>query len=116
VSEFSEGERRSFKRFKFQQPVEFHTKDTSLVAGSLSGDISQGGIRLRLFKFLPIQSEVTLSVYLNPTQLLECSGRVVWIEEDPGSERFQIGIEFERKESSVNQTLSKFLDVYKPQV
>lgn len=118
MNEYSEGERRAFKRFRFQQPVEFQTKEPSQTIGSLSGDISEGGIRLKLFKFLPINSQITLSVYLDSLQVVECHGRVVWIEEEPASERFEVGIEFEStSQSNVSkQSIRKFLEVTQPKL
>ncbi len=99
MDDYKEDERRAFRRFSFKEPVEFLTKEETASIGSLSSDLSEGGVRIRLFKFVPVQSQITLYISLDPQKTVECEGRVVWIEEVPFSEHYQAGVEFQGLES-----------------
>ena len=94
-------ERREFKRFRLAQPVQCRLNDLEPEQGALSCDISRGGIRLNINNFLPLNTEISLQINLSPARVVECRGRVLWIQRIPFSERYQAGLEFIQEEDFV---------------
>jgi len=94
-------ERRNFERFRLAQPVQCHLNELEPEQGSLSCDISEGGIRLNITHFLPLNTEILLRIKLNSARIVECRGRVMWIQRIPFSERYQVGLEFIKDEDFI---------------
>ena len=95
-------ERRVFPRVSFSGPVEFQTRGPALPGGCLPRDISQGGIRVNLNTFVPLNAELDLQIHLGLEKVAPCSGRVVWIRKVPFSERYQAGLKFLENDVWVN--------------
>lgn len=95
-------ERRNFKRFRLAQPVQCRLNDLESEHGSLSCDISEGGIRLNIAQFLPLNAEIPLQIKLDAERIFECRGRVMWIQRIPFSERYQAGLEFIKDEDFIH--------------
>jgi hypothetical protein len=87
-------EKRVFPRGHFSNPVEFRTRGSALSGGCLPSDISQGGIRVNLNMFVPLNAELNIQIQLGLEKVVACSGRVVWIRKVPFSERYQAGLKF----------------------
>ncbi|HBR14701.1 MAG TPA: hypothetical protein DD723_04040 [Candidatus Omnitrophica bacterium] len=87
-------EKRYAKRIKLSSPVHFQGKDPSQYGGCLSRDLSEGGIQVSLYDFVPIHSILTLQVQLAQEKVVDCLARVVWIEKHPSMLRYQVGLEF----------------------
>jgi len=65
------------------------------LSGSLSGDISEGGLRLSVQEFIPLNTIVRLNIHVSDSaRVLPAQGRVVWVREVPQSDRYDVGIEF----------------------
>ena len=65
------------------------------MSGSLSDNMSRGGICLTVKEFIPLNTIVRLQLHFsNPMHVVPAKGRVVWVKEEPQSERFDVGIEF----------------------
>ena len=107
-------ERRRHKRLKFSESVQFQHRDPSQYGGCLSKDISEGGIRLNFSDFVPIDTELVLSVNLAKDKMIDCMGRVVWVERVPFSEQYHVGIEFTESDSLFDsrQEIHKMIAVY----
>ncbi len=107
-------ERRQFKRVSLKEPVQYRFKDSNDFGGCLSTDISEEGIRINVSNFIPVNTEVTLSVQLTHEKVVECRGRVMWVEQLPHAERYQAGLKFESTDSlfDAKQEIHKFLDSY----
>ena len=89
-------EKRQFSRFPFRQPVLINRGEWLAQEGSLSGDVSEGGIRLNVNEFIPVGKAITLDIHLpDETKMTPLNGRVAWISVLPYSERYQIGIQFD---------------------
>ena len=85
---------RQYPRLPFKEAVAYQAGD-SPSSGSLSGDISEGGVRLTVKEFIPLNTILNLNIRLSdPTRVVPTKGRVVWVREDPDGERFDVGIEF----------------------
>ena len=75
-------ERRSFYRVHSAQPVRFQLKDPKQFGGCLSCDLSQGGIRVQLSDFIPLNSEMTLQIQLSDESVVDYPCRVAWVEKN----------------------------------
>lgn len=99
MEEYPKEEKRRFPRVTFKQPVQFQLKDPLQTGGSLSFDLSEGGIRIRLNDFIPLMAEVSLQIQLSIEQIVDCAGRVVWVRKVPFSDSYHAGLEFAATES-----------------
>lgn len=95
-------EKRMFPRVSFSDPVEFRTRGLALLEGCLPRDISQGGIRVNLNAFVPLNAELDLQVQIGSEKVVACSGRVVWVRKVPFSERYQAGVKFTEDDVIIN--------------
>ncbi len=85
---------RQHPRFPFRESVAYQTGG-SPSCGSLAGDISEGGLRLTVREFIPLNTIISLNIRLSdPVRVVPARGRVVWVMEDFDGERFDVGIEF----------------------
>jgi len=85
---------RQYPRFPFKESVGYQVGEAPL-SGSLSGNISEGGLRLSVREFIPLNTIVRLQIHVSgPARVLPAQGRVVWVREVPRSERYDVGIEF----------------------
>ncbi|MBU0467647.1 MAG: PilZ domain-containing protein [Candidatus Omnitrophica bacterium] len=88
-------EKRSFQRVECRNLVRFKLKDSAESEGCLAHDISDGGIKINLNEFVPLNSEVNLEVQLATQRIVDCVARIVWIEKMPFMDRYQAGLEFD---------------------
>lgn len=111
--EMESAEKRRYKRISLRQPVQFQSQHSSLGGGSLSCDLSEGGARVDMYDFLPLNTEVTLQVRLAVEKVIEYVGRVVWIRKFPFADRYQVGLEFSGDKSflAAKQQLHEFVEV-----
>ena len=94
IAEAKADERREFKRASLKEPVRFEFKDPQHFGGCVSGDISAGGIRLRVYDFIPLGTELTLEVQLSSNRMVSCEGQVVWVEKIAFGDDYRIGLKF----------------------
>ena len=87
-------ERRRVKRLVSQEPVQFEWKESAQTGGTVAFDIGSGGIRLNFYDFVPLNTQLTLRIHLSTESIVECLGRVVWIERLRHMERYQAGVQF----------------------
>ena len=102
MAEHNVDERRNFHRFHRTQAVQLQFKDPSQFGGSLSCDLSEGGIRVHLSDFIPLNTEVALQIKLADESLVECPCRVAWVEKNRFSDRYQAGLEFVESDSMLD--------------
>ena len=91
---------RKFVRVPYKEAVQFQTKDQRVFGGCLSQDLSEGGIRVNFNEFVPLDTELMLQVKLNTGELAETMGKVVWVSKLPHTEKYQLGLQFEKLEAS----------------
>ena len=85
---------RQYSRFPFRESVGYQIGEAPLT-GSLSGDISEGGLCLNVHEFIPLNTIVRLQIHVSdPERVLAAQGRVIWVREVPQSERYDVGIQF----------------------
>lgn len=94
MNEVQPSNRRQYRRIKFSEPVQFQLKDPKYFGGCLSADISEGGIRINLNDFVPLNTEVSLQVQVDKYKVVDCAGQVVWIEKAPYADSYRAGVQF----------------------
>ena len=88
-------DKRQYSRFSFNEAIAYQTAGETSLSGALGGNISQGGVRIRIQKFIPLRTLVYLKIHLtNPERNIPVKGQVVWIMEVPHSDTYDAGIEF----------------------
>lgn len=92
-------DRRQFRRTVHSEPVQYQFKDPSRFGGCVSKDLSEGGVRIRMNDFMPLNTELTLKIRLAGENVVECSGRVVWVEKSRFGDNYQAGLMFSGDES-----------------
>ena len=90
-------EHRRFPRLKFTVPVQYRNilKPQEPFAGSLSKDLSAGGVKVTTFHFLGKDLRLVLLLYL-PSSLkpIRAIGRVAWMQKQRYTESYDCGIQF----------------------
>jgi len=95
-------EQRKYKRIEFKEPVQYRILDgipqtaagTIFFEGTVSCDLSEGGIKFRVEDFIPLKAVVVVVVSLRDQPLLEIEGRVAWVQKIPHAENYLLGLEF----------------------
>lgn len=94
--------KRRDARMIFREPIRYHLKnsdqdtnpDTCFTGAGLSCDLSQSGIRIRSTDFLPLSADIFMDFFLKQERPVQAQGRVVWVQKQPHSEYYQIGVRF----------------------
>ncbi len=90
-------EKRKFKRVEAHFPVIYRNLiyvTKSLEKGSLSKDVSLGGIRL-LNDFVTESTKVLIEIYLKEGDIpIIAKGEVAWVQKVPFSDKYYVGIRF----------------------
>ena len=103
-------ERRRYIRIPERQKISYKILPERKVQGFLTKNISQGGIRFYIHDFIPPQS--LLEVRLTFDKFLfsfEAIVRVVWVEKEAHSERYEIGVEFTKLPGEAGQYLVDYI-------
>jgi len=95
-------DKRQFHRMAHSEPVQYQFKDPSRFGGCVSKDLSGGGVRILLNDFVPLNTELSLKIQLDDKGVVECIGRVVWVEKSRFGETYQAGLDFSQDELSSN--------------
>lgn len=103
-------EKRQHPRYPFKQAVKFQIGEYSCPDGSLSRDLSRGGICLTVNQFVPVKGSVIL--YLQEhrqAKIIVVKGTVSWVKMLPDSDRYQVGIQFEHMDESVQREVNSLI-------
>ena len=88
-------ERRKFIRIPESSQISYEILSGPKVRDYLTRDISQGGIRFFVHEFIRRNSILKIKLTLTKTTFyFEALAKVVWIQEDTLSERYEVGVEF----------------------
>ncbi len=107
-----EPNKRRFVRVRLSDAVQLYSDD-NMSQGALSCDISDGGMRLKAGRFFPVSSDLRVSIRLGAEIMLECKGKVMWVNRVPYAEdeQYQIGLAFDPKSLvAQGQDLKNFLN------
>ncbi|HQO57532.1 MAG TPA: PilZ domain-containing protein [Candidatus Omnitrophota bacterium] len=115
-------EKRRYKRIAFREAVEFHVlpgtsaQGTPLPSfgGSLSWDLSEGGLRFRAYSFIPLNTDLSVEFSVEHDRTVKLVGRVVWIQKLPHSEQYNLGLEFAKTPQNIHgqKVLHRYLMKY----
>lgn len=113
AAETETAEKRQYKRVQFRQPIQFRSKNDAFVGGSLACDLSEGGMRVSLYDFIPLGTELILELRMNVEKVIEYFGRVVWVRKCAYADRYEIGLEFSSEKSFLpsRRQLHEFIKV-----
>ncbi len=115
----SNQDRRRFNRLQCHLPLQFRDieKNRPEMLGSLTRDISGGGIRFVSNNFLPVQTSVGLQLALDSDlRTLPATARVVWIQKLPYNENFMIGLEFLNIENENRVKIIRYVNEHSQKV
>ena len=88
-------EKRRYRRVAYQEAIHYQFPERTKFGGCLSKDISIGGIQLNFNDFVPVNTDLTVSVKIKDIpKIIDVSGRVVWVKQVPYSDRYKLGLEF----------------------
>ncbi|MBF0478778.1 MAG: PilZ domain-containing protein [Candidatus Omnitrophica bacterium] len=105
---FAQYEKRQSNRIRFHEPVQYQLKKPGHFGGCLSCDLSVGGLQINFSQFVPVGTEMLLTVPLGREQIVECEGKVAWVEQ-LADDRFHVGVKFVQDTFS-SKVLKKFLE------
>ena len=106
-------ERRQLPRLNVSAPIQFRNvfKPHEQFTGTLSKNLSSGGLRIALPTFLPKDTRLVLIFSLpNSLKQIRAIGRVVWLEEHAFSDAYDSGIQFIEMEDQDNKMISEFVE------
>ncbi|MBF0511317.1 MAG: PilZ domain-containing protein [Candidatus Omnitrophica bacterium] len=100
--------KRKTTRFSFTQPVAYSQAE-SILDGSLAGNISLGGMSLKVQSFMAVGTILELQLHLNGlATLVKVQAEVVRIREALSADCYEIGLKFIRDEGSM-RAIGKYI-------
>lgn len=107
----SQDNRRQFPRFNFDKAVQYKPYEADATNGALGRDISLGGIKITVNDFIPLGAVLEMGLdFPELGKQVVVKGKVVWVRENPLSERFDVGLSFipdEQTEAFITAFLKK---------
>jgi hypothetical protein len=101
---------RTYPRFTCSESVEYHPPQEESPRGSLSANISLGGIKLTVHEFVPLGTVLKMQInFSNPRRSVPANGKVMWVREIGAGDRYEIGVEFLREKDTLEK-ISQVLD------
>lgn len=96
MEENSNLNQRRFPRSFLRKEVAFNEGDFDPSQGAYGCDLSLGGVCLEVNRFIPLGKLLTISLRVHEDKVVQAIAKVVWVTERPMSERFRIGLQFEK--------------------
>ena len=101
---------RKFRRVPFSRSVRLNALNQGQFSGHLAQDISQGGIRVTSYEFVPVNTLINVRIQLKDTmRVMDLQGRVVWVRFQPMTETYQLGLEFSDQAVYQRDTISNYI-------
>nr|MBU1328778.1 PilZ domain-containing protein [Candidatus Omnitrophota bacterium] len=90
-----EEEKRIASRVLFNSPVRYHQKGAQIYSNTVGKDISNSGMGFISNEFIPRHSKLVFEIH-HPwqTEPIQTLAEIVWISDQPHSERFNVGAKF----------------------
>ena len=105
-------DKREFKRFDVKLEVQYTRlaphPDTS--SGSLTYDISCGGLRLKCGEFIPLNAKLEVEIKIGTVSVITSLASVKWIVKEPCNEQYKAGLEFENMPEVNRNRIAQYLD------
>ena len=105
-------EKRKYPRLNSRIPMRYRKIETSTqeFQGSLMKDISEGGTRMTISEFLPLNSKLAMEIPLMPGRRpVKGVSRVAWVAKAGFSERYDVGVEFVELDQEDSMQIAKFI-------
>ena len=105
-------ERRSSPRIKARLPVQFKDiqRPIETYSGSITKDVSEGGIRFISGDFLSIFTRLLLEVSVPSfTRPIKAISKVAWIQKIPRSNQYNVGLQFMDMTEEDKRHLTSFI-------
>ncbi len=113
IEEKTQVEKRRFRRARFSDAISYRLKDVNHFGGCLGCDISEGGVRIQFNDFVPINTEMVLQMKLsNIPKVIDVTGRVVWLQQVPYSDRYQIGLQFTKADPIYHEEIRSYVKTH----
>ena len=96
-------EKRKFLRISFKEAVQYTLGDAHEFGGCLAQNIGEGGLRLQLNDFVPMNTKVIVELALGESsknKVMVLNARVAWAQRIRYSDQYQVGLEFTQDHSS----------------
>lgn len=106
-------DKRRHPRFNLRLPVQYkNIKDlTSPLAGALTSDISEGGIRFIGNDFLSLANRLVLNIALPaPSHSIKIISKVAWIRKVPMGDQYEIGNQFLNMSQDDKEELKGYIE------
>lgn len=88
-------EKRQYQRFEVKLPVRYQIMCTENFANTLTCDISAGGLRVLTEEFIAPETKLVLEInFVNSSHVINTSGKVIWSQSVPHTDRYESGISF----------------------
>lgn len=90
-------EKRRYPRVEYNLPVQYRNlkKAVALPTGSLSTNISEGGVRFKSNEFISLACRLVLEITLPTTSKpIKAISKVAWIRKLPTGEAYELGNQF----------------------
>ena len=103
-------DKRGFARTRFQEPISYQLKEASEFGGCLGCDISEWGLRINFNDFVPVNTEMALSMKLySISKVIDLIGRVAWLQRLPYSDRYQVGLQFVKVDPISQEEIRRYV-------
>jgi hypothetical protein len=107
-----DSDKRISPRFLFSEPVAYGHQDI-IINGSVAGNISLGGISLRVQEFVPMGVVLELQICLGQSpKVIWVKAQVVRIREVLADDCYEIGLKFIKDEESM-KAVGEYIDTYR---
>lgn len=84
-------EKRKYARLSVQEPLHYCGREE--INNALTIDIGRGGLSFKTSHFMPVQTPLSLTVYIHKRPL-SVAGKTVWVRKMPHGDRYAVGFEF----------------------
>ena len=105
-------EKRRYLRLDSRIPMRYRKIQTNIeeLKGSLIKNISEGGMMISAYEFLPLNSRLVMEIPLvSGIKSLEGTCRVAWIKKAGFSEQYDVGVEFANLNQGDTAQIAKFI-------
>ena len=111
-------EKRRYKRVICSFPIQYRDirKSDTHTEGSLTGNISEGGVYFTSSEFMPLAGRFALEISLpNLSRPIKAISKVAWIRKSPSSDQYELGSKFLEMRNEDKAHIVNFLAAITPQ-
>ena len=105
-------ERRKYPRLNFHIPIRYRKigANAQEFKGSLIKDISEGGAKMTVYEFLPLNLRLAMEIPLvSGTRPVQGTCRVAWVNKTAFNEQYDVGLEFINLDQKDTGQIAKFI-------